>query len=272
MFPEGTLGALLYYDHSYGDEFYVDGLKVSDAFNVRSNIGVYRLTYYFDIGGPENGAFASICQPFGDVMIDGAGVGNNNISASGLGDTVISAAYARQIDPTFYMGGVFYVSMPTGEYDRDDFLNIGTNRWMIRPTIAFAKRFGKMSPFSVECYANMDFFTDNDDYTGAGLTQKKAPIFAVDTHFVMDLDPASFTFVSLDYLYEKGGETEVEGVKQGDEIENHWAQLTFSTMLSQKFQIMLKYKAPLEIEYGNRTHTFGLRICYILSSPSKPNP
>lgn len=262
--PAGTMLGVLYYDHTSGNEKYTDSHKVSDSFNLRQNVGIFRLAYYFDVPGDKNGGCFNILQPFGDVMVDGAAVGNNNLSASGLGDTIVAMSLTRKQTPLTCFGLSLYVTTPTGGYDKGDSLNIGSNRWAFRPKLSFSRKLGD-SPFSVEGYGYLEFYTKNNEYTSQSLTQEKDPVFEGDVHLVYDMDKTKY--ISLTYFYTAGGETEVEGIGQDDEKADHSVQFTFASFLTPKLHLLLKYKVPVKVENGTNGQTVGLRLAYLLSAP-----
>lgn len=71
------------------------------------------------------------------------------------------------------VGVSLQVSVPLGQYDDDRLLNIGTNRWSIKPELGFSKALGS---FIVEFSAAANFYTDNDDFFG-GNTRTQDPLY-----------------------------------------------------------------------------------------------
>ena len=58
-----------------------------------------------------------------------------------------------------------------GQYDADKGVNIGTNRWSIKPELGLSKAFG---PLTLELAAGVSMYTDNHDFFG-GQTARRTP-------------------------------------------------------------------------------------------------
>ncbi|HEX9708337.1 MAG TPA: transporter [Steroidobacteraceae bacterium] len=68
--------------------------------------------------------------------------------------------FARR-KPTTTLGASLTVSMPTGEYRSDKLINVGNNRWAIKPELGLSHPIG---PWYLEAYAGLWLFGDNDDF------------------------------------------------------------------------------------------------------------
>ena len=59
------------------------------------------------------------------------------------------------------VGASLQVSPPLGQYDPTRLLNVGTNRWSIRPELGVSKAWG---PVILELIPAVTFFTNNNDF------------------------------------------------------------------------------------------------------------
>jgi hypothetical protein len=71
------------------------------------------------------------------------------------------------------IGASVQVSAPVGQYDSSKLVNLGTNRWFIKPDIGISKAYG---PLTLELTAGVFFFTNNNDYYG-GTTLEQDPLY-----------------------------------------------------------------------------------------------
>jgi len=258
--PSGTLGTLLYFDQTAGNKFYSNGDKLSDDFNLTADVGIWRGVYYYNIG--PFAAATNLLLPFGTISVDGAAVGNMNISSTGMGDPTLIQTLWPVNDPenmTWVAIGS-YVFMPYGQYDNDKLVNIGSNRWAFKPMACFTKGFE--NGFFIEIYPGVEIYTKNDEYGAGEVDMEQDPLYTFETHLIQHLRRQ--TFVSLDYFYHTGGETKVAGVKQDDEQKDHALQFTLAHMIAENTQLMLKYKSDLKVENGPKTNTFGIRVLYLI--------
>ena len=78
------------------------------------------------------------------------------------------------------VGASLQVTMPTGQYDDEKLLNIGSNRWVVKPEIGISIPSGK---WSFEFSAAARFFTDNNDFVG-DVTFEQDPLYNLQLHLV----------------------------------------------------------------------------------------
>ena len=103
------------------------------------------------------------------------------------------------------------VRVPLGEYKDDKLINLGQNRYRIRPQLGVLHMRG---PWSYELTTSVFFFTNNDDFFG-GVRRKQDPIYAAQAHVVRTL--ATGAWVSAGAAYGWGGENEFDGDASSDE-------------------------------------------------------
>lgn len=97
------------------------------------------------------------------------------------------------------------VSAPLGQYDSTKLLNVGTNRWAVRPELGVSKACDR---FTLELISAIMLFTTNDDLLG-GKTLDQAPIYSLQGHLIYE--SSSVFWAALDTTYYAGGRTTVDG-------------------------------------------------------------
>jgi hypothetical protein len=112
------------------------------------------------------------------------------------------------------IGASFQVCAPVGQYDSSKLVNLGTNRWSIKPDVGISKAFG---PLTLELTAGVIFFTKNDEYFG-GTTLEQDPVYSTQAHVVYNFGRG--VWGALDGTYDYGGRTTVSGV-QGDDLQEN---------------------------------------------------
>ncbi|MEN6621865.1 MAG: transporter [Smithella sp.] len=109
------------------------GKKNKDSYNLTKAEELLRWCYY-------KGDFVASAL----VPVDYMSVGSLNQESSGLGDISLGTGYFlpfKKID----ILPMLFVKFPTGEYNADKAVNIGTNQYDIRPVIFLYKSLGKFS-------------------------------------------------------------------------------------------------------------------------------
>jgi len=150
------------------------------------------------------------------------------------------------------IGMSLQVNMPLGDYNNENLINTGSNRWTIKPEIGISNRWGA---FSGEAAFAARFFTDNDNYAGNS-TLKQDPLYQLQAHLVYDLPKGRW--IAFDSNYFWGGRTEKYGVKGDDRQDNSRIGITFSTPLNAQNSIKLYAHRGLVSNIGNDSDTFGI--------------
>jgi hypothetical protein len=133
--PEGYYG-LLYGNYYSADKFVTSEGNVD--IDLKANVAVVRGLKYFTLLDIPM-AF-QVIVPFGKVEEKKV----FNESSSGLGDIAFGPAfflYAND-DNLTYLSYWFYIFAPTGEWDRNQAINLGLNTWYFEHQLAFAKMLG----------------------------------------------------------------------------------------------------------------------------------
>jgi hypothetical protein len=110
------------------------------------------------------------------------------------------------------VGASILVSAPLGQYDSSKLINLGNNRWKIRPEIGASKAIG---PVTLEAAQGVVLFSDNIEYFGSHVLEQR-PIYTTRANLIYRFDRAS---ASLSLLYFTGGQTAVDGEQKDDRIE-----------------------------------------------------
>ncbi len=137
--PDGFYG-LAYFNYYTADEFTGPNGNKAASIDLTATVGILRPLAYFHLG-PVPMAFQMIV-PFGRVEEDKI----FKEDSSGLGDIVFGPGvflYANE-DSATYLSYWFYVFSPTGEWDKNQAINLGQNHWYFEHQLAFHQMLGKL--------------------------------------------------------------------------------------------------------------------------------
>jgi hypothetical protein len=104
------------------------------------------------------------------------------------------AEFARR-KPVTTLGASLSISAPTGDYNPDRLVNIGTNRWAMKPEVGIALPVGR---WTFEATVGAWFFANNDDFYG-GRVRKQDPLASVQGHVIYTFRP--HLWLALDATY-----------------------------------------------------------------------
>ena len=120
-------------------------------------------------------------------------------------------------EPKWTLDTAVLLAFPIGEYDSDNLVNMGQNRWFGRVAFPFKYHFGVFSPgymSSLEIIPSVWLFAENDDFMGNKL--ENDPLWQLEAHLTHDFTRNFFG--SLDLLYRGGFQSEIDGVEMGEEL------------------------------------------------------
>lgn len=133
------------------------------------------------------------------------------------------------------VGAAIAVTVPWGENYKDKLLNIGGNRYTIRPQIGVVHTRG---PWSYELTGSVFFFTDNDSFFN-GNKLEQDPFYAVQGHIIHVFSPG--VWGSLSAGYGNGGESTVNGVSKDDERDGYISAISFGLPITKNQGIKFSY-------------------------------
>ena len=162
-----------------------------------------------------------------------------------------AAAFAKTRPATSTLGASVKVVMPTGQYDPTRLINIGTNRWAIKPELGYTRRRGSLV---LDAYAGLWLFTANDNFFAPnadtqGSKRTQDPIAALEFHVSYDVKPR--LWISGDINYWRGGKTTVNGVNQTESLQsNSRFGITGSVPLTSHQAIKISYSDGVVVRIG----------------------
>jgi hypothetical protein len=163
-----------------------------------------------------------------------------------------------------------YVTIPVGNYSSDRFLNVGSNRWTVRPQLVVGQRF--LKAFTLEAMANVAFHGDNDEFLvplgteAAKLKLSQTPSLGAVVAAGLDLSPTFFTGVG--YYFDRSGrrtvETPVGEVQVAPKQNVQSLRLTAGVRIEKLTTLMLQFQPDIAVSEGVTKGNFvGARISHV---------
>jgi Putative MetA-pathway of phenol degradation len=205
----------------------------------------------------DRSAMAAILLPMGRVSGDVTVAGRTfNQAASGFGDPMLefninvlgpkaqkNIPDAMRYEPGFSVDLLADLAFPIGEYDSDQQLNLGQNRWYGRVGMPVVWQLGAWVPgrrTTLEFLPAVWFFGNNDDYVGQ--TLKTDPLFQLDAHLTRDF--TEHLWGSLDLAWYNGGKASVNGVA-GEKLDNLGVGFTLGYQVNSNLGLTFGYKSTV---------------------------
>jgi hypothetical protein len=221
--PVGVNFLIAGYSHSEGG-LSTGVLPITDA-QLKINSEVLAYAHTLDVWG-NSGKF-DIILPYADLsgtalvagqqrerQVSGLVDPRFRFSVNFFGSPALSLEEFAKFRQDVLIGASIQVSAPLGQYDSSKLINLGTNRWFIKPDIGISKAFGQLT---LELSQGATFFTNNSDFFG-GKTLEQDPLYTTQVHVTYDFGRG--VWGALDAVYDYGGRTTVNSVR-GDDIQSN---------------------------------------------------
>lgn len=251
----GTSLALLYLQHNERNSLYENSNKINDNIGLDSNIGILRFVHYTKV---NNMLIApQILIPFGQLE------GNSDLSnagkRSGLGDIILSTAIWLYNDPDKkeYWGITPYLFIPTGQYDKDEALNLGENRYKLTLQSGYSKRI--LPKLSWDLTGDITLYGDNDKVKSNSKLQQDMG-YQLQTSFRYFSDEKFDIRAGLSY--QDSGDTKTNNIKS-DAFTQTKFWLGTGINISPTSQAILTYGRDLDVKNGFKVdNSLNLRLLY----------
>jgi hypothetical protein len=179
---------------------------------------------------------------------DYSGIGDISLTLSVnlLGAPSLSAEEFQQLrmNPHPILGASIKVQLPTGKFDSDRLVNVGANRWAVKPELGLMLPISERWFFEIE--AGAWFFGDDDEFIGGYREQE--PIMSTELHLVRRFRPGFWA--ALDVNYFTGGRQTIAGVRLRDVQRNSKLGATLVVPVKPGHSLKFSYSTGVITEYG----------------------
>ncbi len=263
--PLGTQVIGAGYVHSFGTVTF-DPLLQADDVTVNANTFLLSYVKPFKLGNKL--ARLDVTLPYRFKRLEGNLSGESaSVDRNGFGDSRIRLSmnligppasnaqelgkYLKENPKNTTLGVSIAATLPTGQYFDEKLINIGQNRFIIRPQVGMVHNWNN---WSYELTGSLFIFSDNNNFFG-GQTKKQEPIFALQTHLIKRFN--SKVWASLSASYGIGGESIVSGVSNADLRTNVLSSAAFGFKLTKFQSCKIAYLNSVTLkDLGSNTHSF----------------
>jgi Putative MetA-pathway of phenol degradation len=220
---------------NWGDVNFDPTLPVEDA---NATIGTTAVAFSraFNLYGRSANASGSLPVLAGNLTgfyqgtyteVDRFGLGDPRLklAVNLYGAPAMTPAEFRAYRQRSIVGISVTVAPPLGQYEASRLVNLGTNRWSVKPELGFSHARGK---WVFETMAGVWLFTDNDEFA-PDRTREQDPILVTQFHLTHRFSPRMWLSGNANFFV--GGRTTVEGLPNLDLQRNSRVGVTFSRSL-----------------------------------------
>ena len=220
-------------------------------------------------------AMVALLLPMGRASSDVvAGPATARDHASGFGDPLLEVNVnligppvmktipdMLRYEPGFSLDIIVDVAFPIGEYDSEQAVNLGQNRWYGRVGAPIVWQIGAWVPgrrTTIEVLPSLWWFTDNKDFDGKTLSTD--PMYQVEGHLTRDLNEHLWS--SLDGVYIGGGKSTIDGTG-GESMSQVGVGFTLGYPISEGLQLTTAYMATVNDSDPGDLRMDGFRLSLV---------
>ena len=255
--PTGLNFAGAAYGYVSGDINFDPVLLIEDAKFTMHNAGLFYMRSFAFLG---KSARVDVLLPYKtgrwEGIVDGV---NTHVRRKGPGDARVRFStllyggpalspkeFAGAEKSNTVVGAALAVSIPTGEYRREKLINLGTNRWVIRPQIGVTHTRGS---WTGELTASAFISSDNDHFWKDTQLEVE-PLYAIQAHLIYTFKPGLWASISSGYGW--GAKAVVNNVKKDNSTGNWLNALSFGFPITATQGIKLVWlRARTQTDTGN---------------------
>lgn len=268
--PKGTSLFIAGYAYSTGDVLFDYSIPIEDA-ESRINTGLLAYARTLDLAGRTTNFLVEL--PYSEGTTKGLLLGEPaSRDFSDFGDIRMSLNFnlrgaptmnreeflAFRANPRPLIGASLKVQIPTGSYDPDRLINVGSNRWSARLKFGSVMKLRPM--WLLELSASTWLFGDDDEF----ITGKKEqdPIFGIEANIIKRIRPG--LWASLDITHFWGGRQTIDGNPLRDKQNNTKLGGTLVVPFRKRHAIKIGYADGIITKFGNDFSQFILSYNVIL--------
>ena len=254
--PVGLNFLLVGYAYSQGELGFDASVPLQDG---RTHVHAMPLGYVRSFSVLGNAANVALLLPLvslkASASLDGATEVEREVS--GLGDPALrlavnfygapamNAAAFAPYRQDLILGASLSVTAPFGQYDKDRLVNIGTNRWSVKPELGLSQALGL---WTVELAGGVTWFTRNDEFFNVN-RREQDPLYSVQAHVTREFGRGFWAAASVTYY--EGGATMINGVPRNDRLAGSRLGLTLALPVDRRNSVKLAANSGIYARTGS---------------------
>lgn len=262
------------YGYTHADIFLDPGLRIEGA---ELDLHTFGVSYTHPFEWLGKSARFDVVQAYQDGrwsgILDGAFA---STSRSGLSDLTLRFAmnlygapplsgeefieYQREVaDGETIVGAGLVVVVPTGYYLKDRLLNLGSNRFTVRPQLGVVRSQG---PWSFELTGSVWLYTDNDSFFKGGSLEQD-PLMSLQGHVVYTFRPGFW--VASGAAFGMGGRSTLNGRELNDYKNNFLWGTSLGVSVSRELGFRVTYISTRTLEragFDSDSFLFGATLMW----------
>jgi len=259
--PVGVNFVVVGYSRSAGSVVTDPTLPLSDV-SAHVNGLSLGLGRTFGVAGRQGLLTAALPYAWGDAE-GNVGEERREVTRSGLADfraklsvnlygsaALSPLEFAKRRRERILLGTSLTVAAPAGQYNGARLINLGTNRWALKPEVGASYAWRK---FYFDLYVGGWFFTDNSDFYPGGSTKRQDPLTTLQAHVSYTIRRG--LWLAFDSTWYGGGAVSVDDGPSGNRVSNSRLGATLSLPIVAQQSVKIAYSGGASVRSGSNFRT-----------------
>ena len=263
--PVGINFAGVGYGYTFGQVLFDPSLPVT---NVHANLNSVSLGYghTFGIGGMQGLVTGTIPYVWGGLK-GMVGTNDSMLTRSGIGDLSVKLSlniigspalhpqeFAKTPPHPFILGASLMIVAPTGQYDPAHLVNIGANRWSLKPEVGVSYIVDRK--LFLDFYTAVQWFSDNTRFYPGSSTSAQDPLLSLQAHISYTFD--KWFWAAIESTWYNGGATSTNGGPPTGRQDNSRVGVQLSFAITRGMSIKPSYSRGATATFGSRFTTWAV--------------
>jgi hypothetical protein len=161
--------------------------------------------------------------------------------------------FAKAKHRDLLIGATLSVQAASGQYGPTKLINLGTNRWALRPELGISYPWKK---FYFDVYAGAWFFTENNRFFPGNSIKQQDPLTGLQLHVSYTVRPR--LWLALDSTWYGGGDSSINGGPSTGRQSNSRAGVTCSLPLGKMQSVKISYSNGVTARVGSKFNTVAV--------------
>jgi hypothetical protein len=169
-----------------------------------------------------------------------------------LGAPALDAKAFAGYKQDLIVGTSLTVTAPFGQYDPSKLVNLGSNRWSMKPELGLSQALG---PWTLEFATGITWFTRNDEFYN-GSTRSQDPIYSMQLHVTRQLSRG--TWAAFSAAHYQGGQSSINGIERNDRLAGTRLAATFAVPLGRRDSLKFSASSGVRARTGSEYDGVGV--------------
>ena len=257
--PAGTNAILGFNFNNSADSFKDTSSNRIVESEFKSHVGAVKIARYEDLGGLP--VAAALAIPYGRIYDTKIGDVSLN-EPEGFGDPIFSFFFwpINQPEKGRWLGIGNFLTIPMGEYNKGQALNIGENRWKHDLQIGLVQSL----PGNFTLDLTVDWINYGSNKSAGTGSQKLTQKHTFEGYAWLSYNISPTSWLSVGYQATFGGKQKIDGIFNGTETKSQQVRVSYGQFITPTTKLVGMYGRDVSRTGGfELDHSFQLQITHL---------